>query len=334
MAGYATRAAEALEQQVRYWRMLEDPQYRAWVNKRTAGQKKINPAAAANSVMMDHTARVSTAVGEPFWWSPQICRLIEATYPSMPPYELSREALPAPGGFFWFANPIDVTGGSRLKAIAWAQTLPESAPDASGGVRVKAVSARANTLQDASSICAVFFETAGELRGVSDDPTRQRWETPMASIFWSFGRNYQDQQARDLVTGSTPNGEYDGTAESRVFASCIAFLNQRVLVSPRQEIDRSARRRMAADKAPHEPLVRVVALRRAFDRLSGADKQSGDPVEWSCHWMVGARTGGFWRQQWMPATGTHEARFILPHVKGNLDKPFKPPTRVAFSVHR
>jgi hypothetical protein len=333
MAGYGTRAAEAVEQQVRYWRMLEDPQYRAWADKRHDAHRGINPAAALNSVMVDHAARVATAVGEPFWWSPQICRLIEATYSSMPSYELARENLPAPGGFFWFATPIDVTGGARLKAIAWAQVLPDGEPNENGGIRAKAVSARANTLQDASSICAAFFETTGELRTVSNDPQRQRWETPMASIFWSFGKSYQEQQARDLVTGDAPKGEYDGTAESRVFASAIAFLNQKILVSPRQEIDRSARRRLAANKVPHEPLVRVVALRRAFERLSGADKQSGDPVEWSCHWMVGARTGGFWRQQYM-GDGRHEPRFIVPFVKGDLDKPFKPPTKVAFSVHR
>lgn len=328
--GSATRAAEALEQQVKYWRMLEDPRYRAWVTRRI---EKETPLSSHNSTMVDTAARVATAVGEPFWWSPQICQLIETVAPSMPPYILAREALPAPGGFFWFARPIDIGGGAKIKAIAWAQILPEGEPRADGGIIAKAASCRANTLQTASSICAAFFTTLGEIRLVSTDPALQRWEVPMASIFWSFGRNYQDQQARDLTTGGPPKGDYDGTAESKVFANCIAFLNQRILVSPRAPIDRSARRRLEAARAPHEPLVRLVALRRAFDRLSGADGAVGDAVAWSCRWLVGARTGGFWRNQAM-GDGKHELRFIAPYVKGPEGLPFKAVGRVVNSVHR
>jgi hypothetical protein len=338
MSGYASRAAEALEQQVRYWRMLEAPAYRDWIDRRhTIERERRGEAVYINSVMIDNIARVATAKGEPFWWAPQICSLIETVYPSMPPYTLTREALPSAGGFFWFAKPINLGDGSTLKAIAWGQVLPDPGdpPRADGGIRAKRFSALPRTLQQAPAISAAFFESNGELRHTSNDPTRQRWELPTASIFWSFGRNYQDQQARDLVTGGPPVGDYDGTAESKIFAACLAFLNQKILVSPRMETDRASRRRLTADRAPHEPMVRVVALRKAFERLSGADKSTGDPVEWSCHWLVSGESGeGFWRRQWYPSLGVHQPVFIGPYVKGDLDKPFKGPTKVVVSVHR
>lgn len=335
MGAYAARAAEAIEQQVRYWRMLQDPAYRAYASRKVARQRATGQTGAqVVNTLMDYVARAATAVGEPFWWSPQICSLIEAVAPSMPPYTLTRESLPSAGGFFWFAKPIS-NGKSTIKAIAWAQLLPEQDTDISKGgqLSAKAVSVRPHTLQQATAISATFFETDGEVYRVNPDPRYRRWEVPMAANVWKFGSPHTFQEDRDLADEADETGVHDAVFESQVFAACIAFLNQRILVSPRQQVERAARRRLEALRAPHEPLVRVVALRKAFERLSASDGAVGDPVAWSCHWMVGARTGGFWRNQAMK-DGKHELRFILPHVKGDITKPFKPPTQTVGSVHR
>lgn len=75
----------------------------------------------------------------------------------------------------------------------------------------------------------------------------------------------------------------------------------------------TARRVKAAGLPPEAGDVRVIDLRRP----SGATPGSSSTVEYSHRWMV----SGHWRNQWMPASKTHRAQWIAPHVKGPEDKP-------------
>lgn len=328
---FASRAAEALEHQIRYWKMLESPAYRAYIQKRNSDNKrKGENGALVTNELMDRVSRVAMQAGEPFWWSPQICDLIQTVAPSMPDYTLTRERLPAAGGLFWFAKPIR-TRTSTVHAIAWGQVLPEEGSvDEDGRYQAKAISARPQTLQDAVGVCAAFYEADSYYP--SKDPVMRRWEIPMAVNTWGFEKSFTKQAEHNLAGIDGP--EHDAMDETRIFAAAMFFLNQKIMVSPRQTPDRAALKRIHAEKSHHEASVRVVALRKAFERLSGADKQEGDPVEWSCHWLVGAERGGFWRNQWIPSEGRHELRFILPFFKGDFDKPFKPPSQLLNSVHR
>ncbi len=75
----------------------------------------------------------------------------------------------------------------------------------------------------------------------------------------------------------------------------------------------TARRVKAAGLPPDAGEVRVIDLRRP----SGGTTGTGSHIEYSHRWMV----SGHWRNQWMPASKTHRAQWIAPHVKGPGDKP-------------
>lgn len=78
--------------------------------------------------------------------------------------------------------------------------------------------------------------------------------------------------------------------------------------------DRAAARRLkAAGMPPTSGDVRLLDLRRP----AGSNAAGGSHIEYSHRWMV----SGHWRNQWMPASRTHRAQWIAPHVKGPDDKP-------------
>lgn len=75
----------------------------------------------------------------------------------------------------------------------------------------------------------------------------------------------------------------------------------------------TARRVKAAGLPPDAGDVRLIDLRRP----SGSTSSAESTIEYSHRWMV----SGHWRNQWMPASKTHRAQWIAPHVKGPDDKP-------------
>lgn len=63
--------------------------------------------------------------------------------------------------------------------------------------------------------------------------------------------------------------------------------------------------------------VRVVRL-HLHARPQHPDGADGtQQVEWSHRWLV----SGHWRRQWYPASRQHQAKYILPYVKGPADRP-------------
>jgi hypothetical protein len=98
-------------------------------------------------------------------------------------------------------------------------------------------------------------------------------------------------------------------------------------VSPRLVGNRQARKRFAKQLG-HEPLVRVVELRRR--EYQQHDEAHDASVEYSCQWLV----RGHWRQQYFPASGEHRPLWIAPHIKGDPSKPLKPPRTTVYKVVR
>jgi hypothetical protein len=74
--------------------------------------------------------------------------------------------------------------------------------------------------------------------------------------------------------------------------------------------------------------VQVIVLRREVASHSGHHGDSD--IEWSCHWLV----KGHWRRQWYPSHGEHRPIYIDTHVKGDLEKPFRPPRQKLYVVAR
>lgn len=105
-----------------------------------------------------------------------------------------------------------------------------------------------------------------------------------------------------------------------------AFLSQTILtVSSRPIGNRQARKRYARQFA-HDPLVRVVELRRR--EYQQRDESQARPVEYSCQWVV----RGHWHQ-YHTKDGL-QPRWVMPYVKGPSDKPFKAPQQIAYEVVR
>jgi hypothetical protein len=96
------------------------------------------------------------------------------------------------------------------------------------------------------------------------------------------------------------------------------------------------RRRVCHDSAPQRAPQSPEAGQGPGGSASNEGKE--EHQEWGCHWLVGANEFGFWRSQWLPSLGparlpsgesnpeSHRAVWIDPYVKGDLSKPFKPPT--------
>jgi hypothetical protein len=256
-------------------------------------------------------AVIGSLNGETFYWNPSICRIIESVASTIPDnWRLSAERLPAQRGFFWFDKPVlvdvdgvvplpdilDAHGPSVYEAIGWIPGL--------------------STRGDHGVILSAFTKTPG--RPLYPTHHSSMWEVE------SFG---------DLCKGMIQ--ETNGWVETlsglrlvRLFAACLAFLEQRILIAPHQRAERHARKRLERQGLVYEPLIRVVELRRKQART----EYHGDaePVEWSHQWIV----SGHWRQQWYPSLNANQPVWIMPYVKGPEDKPLKPPRAKVFAVVR
>lgn len=286
---------------------------------------------AREALDCDESARVylqhvhdAAETADPYYWSPEMCGVIDGTWREMPDWTLRRETLAGHAGFFWFAQPFGVPcpaseDGShqdRLGGLIWTVDETLRVPDEPS-------------------------HPAARERGINDAPEADPdgracvWLIPVTvedgrpntgrSIPWFFG------WSRSHVLGQWPDGGpllAHNTAVGRIFSACLAFMEQRILVSRQESLPRATRKRAEA-AFHHEPLVRVVELRRR--QAAPAERESSDEVgAWSCRWVV----SGHWRQQYFPSTDEHRPIFILPYVKGPDDKPLKPPRAKVFAVVR
>ena len=120
---------------------------------------------------------------------------------------------------------------------------------------------------------------------------------------WPFGECRQDA-----------GNQIDAADRGRLAALWTMAQQHRICPPLTTHPDRpTARRVKAAGLPPDAGEVRVIDLRRP----SGATRGGGSAIEYSHRWMV----SGHWRNQWMPASKTHRAQWIAPHVKGPEDKP-------------
>lgn len=111
------------------------------------------------------------------------------------------------------------------------------------------------------------------------------------------------------------------------YLAMMNFMNLEVVVNEQYVHPRPERRR--AQKANVQlPDIRVIKLRKTYHASIPGEAKSD--FEYSCHWLV----RGHWRWQWYPSTQNHAPKFVVPCVKGDLDKPFKAPTETIYAVVR
>jgi hypothetical protein len=92
----------------------------------------------------------------------------------------------------------------------------------------------------------------------------------------------------------------------------FSFMNQRILVTNTEQVERSARRSAERQNVPSD--VRVVTWRlKKYERMETETQQ----VDWSCHWSSKAHDRHLADGRVIP---------IPASIKGDLTKPYKPPT--------
>ena len=259
----------------------------------------------------DYSAEDNVAVhsiplfaGEPYFWAAPICGLVSSASMSIPNnWTFRHEAWPSPSGFMWLEAPHSHEFSHRaIQAIGWVPCISNDEED--------------------KSIIPVTFN---------------KWEWGDESILVTFWLNDgkppplprstynlpQDMPLSIIITelAKVPDSNAEAMASKlKLLASMLAFLEQKILVRERVPSPRAVRRRLNIQE-PEKGLVNVVKLRRV---LRSPSRDSSMPVDWSCQWLV----SGHWRDQWYPKSRTHRPTWIMPHVKGPPNKPFRGAERI------
>lgn len=143
---------------------------------------------------------------------------------------------------------------------------------------------------------------------------------------------------RERVAGVDANGKIEtlpvsGSARedmrnaSTFYVAACAWLQQRIVTMSSGHVERHRRKQLAREHDAVVSDVKVIQLRRS-ETSSRTPSAGGDPVDWSCRWIV----GGHWRNQ--PYKDERKLIYITPYVKGPEDKPLKVPTHTVYQVSR
>lgn len=246
--------------------------------------------------------------GETFYWAPGMCNLLGHAAESMADWRCDPELLLCPYGFAWFAQPIPLPGtglGESLRAIGWSPVYEL----ADGGKIMPVTGAQ---LPSVDVVLIAYYV--------------QRGAVVLPNAMYALRRGMSITSTEFFPDMDT----FDGRSfrKLQLFAAATCLLSQRILMAPHHQAERHARKRLEKDGWTHEPLIRVVELRRKQSRPNHGDEH--DAVDWACQWVV----SGHWRQQWYPSVQAYQPRWIMPYVKGPEDKPLKPPRAKVFAVVR
>jgi hypothetical protein len=262
--------------------------------------------------------------GDPYYWSPECCEIIEGTAPSLPDFTLRVSDFLSEHGWMWFSTPlkmppvtdyVDDDIDTSLAGLTWSLVRYEAVTEEHMRL-VTFVGPGLNPNGVPESLCGAVIGCYVLHEGRPLLLLASSW---MAGE--SLGREVQEFE-------SGIDGDHAwGFAAFQYFAAAITFTQQHIFVHSRQPALRPTRKR-AQKVMGHTPLVRVVKLRRAANPAQ--HDTPGQPVEWSCRWVV----SGHWREQYYPKTKEHRPLFVLPYVKGPQDKPLRPPRAKVFAVVR
>ena len=210
--------------------------------------------------------------------------------------------LPAPVGWWWFgAHPLD----EAVVAITY-----DLEPD------------------------GLLLLTAFTLRqSVPEGFTTLAWppDEPLEAMIVREAkepRSYAGIDAAGQIITQTPTDFPDFGYVGRFVAAGCLWLQQRIVTTASGPVERHRRKQLAREHdAPLPSDVKVIELRRTESAPHDATT-AGDPVEWSCRWIV----NGHWRNQ--PYSDGRRLIYISPFVKGPIDKPLRVPTHTVYQVDR
>lgn len=250
--------------------------------------------------------------GDPYYWSADLLPALESLAASVPlDWTLDDGMLPSPAGYLRFARPLplpeyvgaDRIGTEDLVAISWIRaSLPIT-----GGTE--------------DDVC-LAFHTSDVFRQSGNPATLCPWP-----IETSLQSRMDEARVHPSLRDQVKTMER-WHCKLRYFAAAIAFMNTTIASAPPTWCPRSTRKRLEREKWQHEPLVRVVQLRRRRPHPDGP--ASFVEVDWKWQWVVAPH----WRNQWFPSEHRYKRIPIASYVKGPIDKPLKPPSTRLFAVTR
>jgi hypothetical protein len=263
------------------------------------------------------SVRAMIDVAEPYAVAGPICELIAgATHAGLAGVRMVPDLLPSTNGLVVFERPLplpareDPDGAVQrpLWMIGWMPYRVEEGREVMGFA--------AGRLVDFAGVVFAFFFRQ------PDDPlpqimflNRVRWgETLEDSRGW---RSQVSEAGKPRLRQSYAH-----------FQCLLHFLQERILASRARAVTNRGARRRLRKAVGHEPLVRVVELRRRDVRRVVSGDAGDDAVEWSCRWLV----RGHWHL-YHTREGVRP-RWVDPYVKGPDDKPFKAPRATVYEVVR
>ncbi|HEY3331989.1 MAG TPA: hypothetical protein VGK19_18295 [Capsulimonadaceae bacterium] len=133
-----------------------------------------------------------------------------------------------------------------------------------------------------------------------------------------------------IVMSSSSHVGGDVSQASSVYIAMRRYMQQPFIDAELEHFDRAQQRRYKRERR-NPPKIRVIKLRRRMTRQDDHSQNNGTYVrrEYGCHFLV----SGHWRRANRRMKNKRPV-YVRQSVKGNLDKPFKVPTKTIWVVDR
>jgi hypothetical protein len=313
----------ALQEQLALERASTEPLIGNWFDQMYRAAMKTNPALSEPRDERDVARAFRTQVtrATPFFWTGAIADVVLAASKIIPDYTFTAESFPVHDAFVWLEHPVtlltsDKHGPIRLTAWQWNVDPPSE----------KKKIHEQNAVIGGAPAPRPHSGWTCSLWGFTYTPKRPAG-FPTIDAEVHFGWTLTDEAELPIrVRG--PDAEH--RAFLKFVAASLSFLEQELVVTPRGEAHRTARRRLERAGSVQEPYIKVVELRRRHYREHGDAGESGEGPDWKNRWIV----SGHWRRQYYPSTDAHKPLYIAPYVKGPEDRPLKTPQSKLFVVKR
>jgi hypothetical protein len=260
--------------------------------------------------------------GDPFWWSTDLLDVLVAAANAIGETdEVTEIPPPVEKGFVWLETPLTMPcmehppdrPCTHLIGFGWSPLLltTGTGPDSGSLRHAQSLYGLVQYVEpDEDGSRRLAYGLTFAVRGEAFPAVADR---PMQGLYLA-----NDGIGRALPTQTV-------TVAVLYMAAC-RFLSQRIVVATQQRVDRAARRRLERAGYEHEPIVRVIELRRREHQARETEDHAD--VEWSCQWIV----RGHWHR-YRTKEGL-QPRWVAPYVKGPADAPLKRPRAEVFAVVR
>lgn len=269
---------------------------------------------------------------EPFYVSPEICRLISSLAASLPATTFDEHMIPTTYGFVWLGTPLveppfdELDDGERvIEAFSWQPTLSEDLCDGERGLSIVGYGdTRAGSLSQRLSVTHRQYLVFGKtIRGEQERLARER-----AALGSLPALDVSDRAKRLRAT----LGRQEPGDRARDFVSTFfVLINQRLLARTRRPLKSDGRSASSRSSVSPGPDMLNIFTLRGFERRDYERPETHREIEWACRWLV----RWHWRrsQPYGPGRSLRKTVLVPPHIKGPEDKPFRPRDR-GFGVVR